>query len=120
MKWILIAYLFALVYIAVNRSRFPKRGSLRSAWVWFALVPITQFVFTLFRAGTGGSGKALFLVETWADGIGWLFLGISLLCLTDLFGEPNDRSAEPDAAPKGGPAASVDNSKAAERPPSVS
>jgi len=84
----------------VNRSRLPKRGSLRAAWVWFALIPLTQFVFALFRAGTGGSARDLMLVEMWADGVGWLLLGLSLLCLTDLFGDPDHTNAEPGAPPE--------------------
>ncbi|MBT3288785.1 MAG: hypothetical protein HN904_18705 [Victivallales bacterium] len=85
MTWILVAYLLALVYIAGNRDKFPKNMSLWPAWLWFSLVPVSRFVFALFRAGNMRSVRDLALIEVWADGIGWLLLGLSFLCLADIF-----------------------------------
>lgn len=97
MTWILIVYMVALVCLAANRERLPKNVSLGGAWIWFSLVPISRFVFALFRAGNLRNPKDLALVEIWADGIGWLFLGISFFCLSGLMmrGEANGRSVPP-------------------------
>jgi len=85
MTWILVAYLLALVYIAGNRDKFLKNASLWPAWMWFSLVPVSRFVFALFRVGNMRSVRDLALIEVWADGVGWLLLGLSFLCLADIF-----------------------------------
>jgi len=103
MNWILIAYLLGLLYLATHRGKLLNAGSLRTAWIWFALVPINQFVFSLFRAGNVGSTHDLALVEIWADGISWLLLGISLLCLTGSLAAPRQPNAEPGGAANAAP-----------------
>ena len=82
MSWILIAYLLVLIYLAVHREKVIKGASLRLAWIWFAMIPISHFVFALFRAGNLGTPRDLALIEVWEDGIAWLLLGGSLLFLT--------------------------------------
>lgn len=101
MNWILIAYLIALLYLALNRSKLPNPLALRSAWIAFALIPISHFVFTLFRIGNLRDPRALALVELWADGIAWLLLGISFLFLTASIA-PASREY-PDIGPKNFP-----------------
>jgi hypothetical protein len=81
MPWILVAYLFALVYLTVHREKLPKSTSIRVAWFWFSLIPLSHFFFTLFRAGNYTSARDLALVEIWAEGVAWLLLGISWLRL---------------------------------------
>jgi hypothetical protein len=120
MTWMLIAYLFGLLYVAVNRNKLAKSVSLRAAWVWFALVPLSQFVFALFRAGNIRSTTDLALVEIWADGIGWLFLGISLLCLTGMFPQQEPHNARPGAPSSGRPAKPFGDSETSDRPRSGS
>ncbi len=95
MNWILIAYLVVLVYLLTHRERLPNPAPLQSAWIWFAVVPLLQFLFSLFRAGNSSDGRDLALVEIWADGFTWLCLGISLLCLTRAFAGPQAASAPP-------------------------
>ena len=82
MTWLLIAYLLGLIYLAANRDRLRRTDSFRMAWIWFALIPISHFVFALFRVGNLRSSNDLALIEIWADGIAWLLLGISILFLT--------------------------------------
>jgi hypothetical protein len=82
MNWIIATYLLALVYLSTHQERLPKRVSLHGAWFWFSLMPIGQFVFSLLRAANIRDPRDLALVEIWADGVGWLLLGISLLSLT--------------------------------------
>jgi len=96
MNWILIAYLFGLLYLATHKEKIPGAGSLRTAWVWFALIPISQFFFSLVRAGNVNSATDLALVEIWADGIGWLLLGISFFCLTSSIAGRRSKILEPD------------------------
>jgi len=98
MNWILIAYLFGLLYLATHKEKIPGAGSLRTAWVWFALIPLSQFLFALFRAGNVNSPPDLALVEIWADGIGWLLLGISFLCLTSNIAGRQSKISEPGGA----------------------
>lgn len=81
MTWLLIAYLIGLLYFVANPGKVANRGAFRTAWIWFALIPVSNFVFALFRAGNISSTRDLALVEIWADGFGWLFFGISLLIL---------------------------------------
>ena len=81
MTWLLAAYALGLLYFAANPKRIANTGLFRAAWIWFALIPINHFVFTLFRAGNIRSTRDLALVEVWSSGISWLLLGISLLIL---------------------------------------
>ena len=80
MNWFLIAYLLALVYLA-NRERLGRMDSFRLAWIWFALIPISHFLFALIRVSNLRSPNDLALTEIWADGIAWLLLGISMFYL---------------------------------------
>jgi hypothetical protein len=82
MTWILIAYLLVLIYLALHREKLVKGGSLRLAWMWFVAIPISHFVFALFKAGNIGTPRDLALIEIWSDGIEWLLLGGSLFFLT--------------------------------------
>jgi len=99
MTWILIGYLFALLYIATHREKLASSDSLRMAWIWFALIPITHFVFDLFRAGNVGSTGDLALVEIWDAGLAWLLLGISLLSLTGVVAPDRLRKTQAGEAP---------------------
>ena len=82
MNWILIAYLLSLVWLSTHKERLPRGFSLKGAWNWFALIPISHFVFALLRACYFRDSGDLMLIEIWSDGFGWLFLGFSMLCLT--------------------------------------
>jgi hypothetical protein len=103
MTWILIAYLIGLLYLATHREKLPIGASLRTPWIWFALVPIIQFVFSLIMAGNVGSAFALARVQIWSDGISWLLLGISLLCLTGSLAPNRQANAEPGGAANAAP-----------------
>lgn len=101
MTYIAAAYLLALVYLSVHRQRTPDFPSLQGAWTWLALIPINQFVFALFRAANIRAPRDLALVEIWADGLGWLFLGISMFCLTDVFAPVQTNVPPPTTPPDG-------------------
>ena len=81
MTWLLASYLIGLLYFAAKPEKISTKGAFRTAWIWFALIPVSNFVFALFRAGSIRSTRDLALVEIWADGFGWLFLGISFFVL---------------------------------------
>ena len=81
MIWLQIVYLLVLVYFAAYKTKISEKGLFRAAWITFALVPISNFVFTLFRVGNIRSPRALGLVEVWSNGFAWLLLGISFLIL---------------------------------------
>lgn len=85
MTYIAAAYLLALVYISTRQPRSPAFPSLKTAWIWLALIPLSQFFFTVFRSANIRAPSGLALVEIWANGFGWLFLGLSMFCLTGAF-----------------------------------
>ena len=76
MNWFLVAYLIILAYLTVQK-RIPFGGS----WSWLGVVAISHFVFALIRAGNARNPRDIVLVEIWASGFEWLFLGISIICL---------------------------------------
>ncbi|WP_226895729.1 hypothetical protein [Luteolibacter marinus] len=81
MHWLLIAQLLALTLISVRMSEGTARRGLRTAWFWLALAPLSQFAMSLFRAGNLRDARDLALIGVWADGLGWLFVGLSIVCL---------------------------------------
>ena len=104
MNWILIAYLLVLIFLAVKRDRFANSSALRSAWITFALIPISYFVFALFRAGNFRDPRDLALIEIWANGVEWLLLGISMLFLTQMIApHPWDNRSTPPPPPPATP-----------------
>ncbi len=90
MNWILIAYLVVLVFLSTRQAALPRDASLRTAWKWFAVIPLSEFFFTLVRAGNSRDSQDLLLVEIWATGFAWLLLGISLFCLRGIFPRPRE------------------------------
>lgn len=94
MNWIFATYLLALVYLTTHKDKLARGNSLRGAWTWLALIPIVQFVFALMRAGNFRNPRDLALVEIWADGFGWLFLGISMLRLIGVINQCQTGNAE--------------------------
>ncbi len=79
--WILLGYLAALVFFAATPNRIANRASFRTAWIWFSLIPVSNFIFMLFRAGNTKSPRDAALVEIWANGVPWLLLAVSLFAL---------------------------------------
>lgn len=94
MTWILVATLLGLLYLATNQERILDRKSFRQAWIWFAMVPMSHFVFALLRADNSRSTRDLALTEIWADGVAWLLLGISLLFLLGALVSKEEESEE--------------------------
>lgn len=84
-----------------NPRKVSNKGSFRAAWRWFALIPICNFVFTLFRAGNVRSTRDLALVEIWSNGFAWLFVGISFFFLLGALmpGDTEDAEATLKSAP---------------------
>jgi hypothetical protein len=101
MNWILIAYLFVLIFLAVKRDKFPSALALRPAWICFALIPVSYFAFAVFRAGNIRDPRDMALIEIWANGIEGLLLGLSMLSLTGMlaphpgWGDYRDQSSPP-------------------------
>lgn len=81
MTWLLIVYLLALVYFAANPNKISDIGLFRGAWICFALIPMSHFVFALLRAGNARSTIRMAVIEILSDGISWLFISYSLLFL---------------------------------------
>lgn len=82
MTWILVAYLLVLAFLTVNTGKLSNIHSLRSAWRWLAMVAISHVLFALFRVENFRDASDMARIELWADGFQWLFLGISLFCLS--------------------------------------
>jgi len=81
MNWILIPYLLCLVFLSTRTEDQARRNSLRAAWVTFALIPFSEFLMHLFRAGNIRDVRAMQLIEVWDQALPSLLLGISFLCL---------------------------------------
>ena len=81
MTWIYLVYLVGMLYLATHQNRLVNKRAFRLAWKWFAVIPISHFVFALFRAGNFRSSGDLVLIEIWADGIHQLLFGISLILM---------------------------------------
>ena len=107
MNWIHIAYMFVLIFLVMKRDKFANPAALRPAWITFALVPISYFVFALFRAGNFPGTRDLALIEIWSNGVEWLLLGISMLFLTAMiaphpgWGNYPRESSPPPSTPPG-------------------
>jgi len=99
MTWLLAAYLLGLLYFTANPDKVSNKETFRIAWIWFALIPIANFVFALFRAGNAGIAKDLLLVEIWSNGIAWLLLGISFFIFINALMPDDSEDEEPDDEP---------------------
>jgi hypothetical protein len=94
MTWIYLVYLLGLLYFATNQNRIVNKKGFRLAWIWFAIIPLSQFVFTLFRAGNSRSSGDLLLIEMWAEGIAQLLFGISLILMLGALVTKDSEDAE--------------------------
>ena len=83
MNWIIISYILLLGVLTFNKDRFGSSDPLKLAWQWFSGVFFAQAFFTLFRAGNHDDTD-LVLVEIWANGSVWLFIGMSIIQLPRL------------------------------------
>lgn len=81
MNWLLIAYLLALIFLALKLNDDSRRVSFREAWIAYALIPFWHFIMHLCRAGNIDDTRALALIEVWNQAVPSLLLGISFLYL---------------------------------------
>jgi len=79
--WIFLTQLLVLSFVTFRKERWDSPEELKSAWKWFSFIPFSHAFFTLFRADKYDHPD-LVLVEIWANGFAWLFLGFSLLKLS--------------------------------------
>ena len=84
MTWLILTQLVILSLISYNKDKLKSTVSLRLSWNWFSGVFFSHAFFTLFRAGNYND-MDLALVEIWATGFAWLFLGMSIFQLPSLF-----------------------------------
>jgi len=85
MTWLLIVYLVGLFYLALNQKHIASRSAFCAAWTLYALIPASNFLFTLIRLGSLRNTRTLAVAELWSNGIQWLLLSISLFCLLNAF-----------------------------------
>jgi hypothetical protein len=95
MNHLLVALLIALAVISFRSDKAPNPSAIRMAWIWFACIPFTHVVTTLFRAGNYRNPYDIALVEIWSDGFQWLFLGLSIVSLANVFTFPPVSSSTP-------------------------
>lgn len=41
------------------------------AWFWFAMIPLSHFIFALIKVGNIRDAHDLMLIEIWAGGCSW-------------------------------------------------
>ena len=83
--WIAIAYLLGLLYFVAHPEKIAIKLYFRTAWLWFAVLPLTHVLFNLFRLGNHRSPRDMVVIEIWADTAQWLCLGVSLIFLISAF-----------------------------------
>ena len=89
MTWIILIQLLVLVFLSFNHKKLKSASNLRPAWGWFSCVFVFQAVMTFLRARYYDDVEELMLVEIWANGFVWFFIGMSILFLPSLFlGKP--------------------------------
>ena len=79
--WFVLAYGAGLFYLLLNKDKIADVSKFRQAWMQYTMAIFTEFAFTVFRAVNYASPQKMLLVEIWAKGISWLFIGLSLLAL---------------------------------------
>jgi len=84
MTWLIITYFLVLVFLSYKKDALKSTISLHLAWTWFTAVFFSQAFMTLFRA-VNFNDLSYGLVEIWANGFTWFFLGLSLIQLPSLF-----------------------------------
>jgi hypothetical protein len=90
MTWLILTQLVILSFLSFNKDRLKSTASLRLAWNWYICVFFAHAFFTIFRA-SNYKDMDLALVEIWATGFVWLFLGMSIFQLPSLFlGDDHD------------------------------
>ena len=77
MDWLLAVFLLGLFYVSVNPGKVVDSGALRSAWIVFLLIPLSQVVFLIIKGSHLKSPRGLVVVEPWSNGIVWLPLAVS-------------------------------------------
>jgi len=88
MTWIILIQLLVLVFLSFNHKKLVSASNLRPAWYWFSGVFWSQAAMSCFSAFITiirGIPDAVMLIEIWANGFVWFFIGMSILYLPSLF-----------------------------------
>ena len=89
MTWIILIHLLVLVFLSFNHKKLKSASNLRPAWGWFSCVFFSQAAMSCFSAyitiNHGSSPDDMMLLEIWANGFVWFFIGMSILFLPSLF-----------------------------------
>ena len=88
MTWIILIQLLVLVFLSFNHKKLVSASNLRPAWYWFSGVFWSQAAMSCFSAFITifrGSPDDMMLLEIWANGFVWFFIGMSILFLPSLF-----------------------------------
>jgi hypothetical protein len=89
MTWIILIQLLVLVFLSFNHKKLESTSNLRPAWGWFSCVFVSQAAWTFFRTSCHDHPEDLMLIEIWASGFVWFFIGMSIFFLPSLFlGKP--------------------------------
>lgn len=97
MNYILVAYVLGLFYLSANLDKVFNKEQLRAAWIWFVFIIFSKVGFAALTAAQIRSTRNMALIEIWKEGVAWLLLGISILCLVNaLIGNqsPDDHSRQ--------------------------
>lgn len=86
-----VAQLLILGFFTFHHDRWASLEPIERAWNRLGVMAFCQAVFTLFRAANFNDPD-LVLVEIWANGFSWLFLGMSVFSLSALLREPSAES----------------------------
>lgn len=91
MLWLILTQLIVLSFLSYHSGKWKAPSALRLSWRWFSGVFFSQALLTVFRAGCFRD-QDFPLVEIWADGFTWFFIGMSILQLSNLFFEEDHKA----------------------------
>ena len=84
MIWILIAFLFALLYMTFRKETFPNPGPLGGAWMSYIIIFYISAVIAVLQAIVGDPTEVA-QFELLANAARWILLAICLNLMLSVF-----------------------------------
>ena len=77
MTWLILGYGAGLLFLAINHNKLADKAVFSTAWILFAMIPISRCVFALLTL----ANVTFATIGLWSQCIEWLLLGVSFLLL---------------------------------------
>ena len=93
MSWLIIAIFLALFVASLLKERIAAPEALRSAWIVFCLLPLSQMIFAMMRGGNLQSTKDLAEIALWESGIQGMIVAACVFQIANAMIPSNPRPA---------------------------